>query len=457
MSEQYGWKIFLDDVNITEKVKSFSMESSLEMYCREISLDLSDALLFDTFDFSVIEGSPRIELFTRVIELDEYEYTDEYDPAWISQGAFFIERPIFRNNIGESVLGLWGRQSTAILGEPFAQKVTNLWNTDTTFYSICQEMLDLVGLTWYSELCDLQDFTIFADNFEADNQYPIDVLKELVILAVGAEGFVTSDRLGRLVIKRLDRFPTSFDFDFTDLSVQSINEEAYWPAFGNRIKVIPSETVSQNSISLYSDSENVSTGGEVKVISQVLDGAGHGVNNAIVVWSFSDPVIPRDIWFKYPGDFGEMTKTSLQNTSRILVTNEINTASGFSTVSTRFVPEEVVGIWAQTDTTRITNFVIGGSTLDGKNITIVGDVFDFYDQTLIISYYASGMVENAINCSVQTYESVDAEIVLGEITVVVTTSGKSAQKIIYVNNAAKSGVTISICIAFLKPSGESTL
>jgi hypothetical protein len=66
MSTRYGFKIMLDGNDITDKVKSFTIESSLENYCRELTLDLADSVLYDTFDFSVIPETARIEVFTSI-------------------------------------------------------------------------------------------------------------------------------------------------------------------------------------------------------------------------------------------------------------------------------------------------------------------------------------------------------------------------------------------------------
>ena len=145
MSNQYGYKLLLDGIDITNRVKTFTINCELTNYCRELSFDLYDESLYDTFDFSIIPESPRVEVLTRITEADEY---DEYDNAWVSQGLFFIEKPTFKVGINDTVTGVWGRQSSAILGEPFAQKVTKLWATNTTFYVICQEVIESVGLVW---------------------------------------------------------------------------------------------------------------------------------------------------------------------------------------------------------------------------------------------------------------------------------------------------------------------
>jgi len=63
----YGFKFILDGTtDITDKIKSFTIESSLEGFCRELSFEVIDELFYDTLDFSSIPEVPRIEVFTKV-------------------------------------------------------------------------------------------------------------------------------------------------------------------------------------------------------------------------------------------------------------------------------------------------------------------------------------------------------------------------------------------------------
>lgn len=65
---KYGFKFMLDGEDITDKIKSFTIESSLDSYCRELSFDLLDQDFYDTLDFSTIPEIARIEVFTCVPE-----------------------------------------------------------------------------------------------------------------------------------------------------------------------------------------------------------------------------------------------------------------------------------------------------------------------------------------------------------------------------------------------------
>jgi len=234
MATEYGWKILLDDVDITDKVVSFSISSSLSSFCRELSFNLIDDGLFDTFDFSNIPETTRVDIFTRILDVDEYDLPEE---NWISQGSYYIEKPSYQVGVQSTSTGVWGRQSTAILGEPFAQKVTKAWDADTTFFLIADEILDLAGLAWSDARCEINDFTVYADTFSVDNVYPIDVLRSLVDLSVGQEGFIVSDRLGNIWVKALDRNPDEYDYNLTDLVIQSIKDDPEWPGFANRVKI----------------------------------------------------------------------------------------------------------------------------------------------------------------------------------------------------------------------------
>lgn len=439
----YGFKIMLDGTtDITTLVKSFTIECDMENYCRELSLELQDEDLFDTLDFSQIAEATRLEVFTRIVEDDEYDSS-----IWYSQGKFFIEKPTYQVGLHETTTGIWGRQETAVLGEPFAQKVTKLWTSDTTFYAICEEILESVGLTWDYTNCDIQDFAVYADTFEADDQYPIEVLRSLIELAVGSDGYLTTDRLGNIMIRRLDRNPTSSEADYntTDASVQSINEEPEWPEFANRIKIIPNETLSQDSVEITTDGECMGTSGPTTMLiyGQVKNGEGEPINDTVVTWSF-DPPNPEDVWLVYPGASGQYTKTAQQNTSRILISNEVQRATGYNSVELEFEPDAIVGIWAYADKARVWNYAPAGTTtIDGKNVYTTYP-FRYCDQKILVSYYASGMVCNTMFVGAKTYEVADPDYVFGYVNLIGAVSGRQSEKIIYINNSCQCKSTLTV-------------
>ena len=437
---KYAFLFMLDETtDITDKIKSFTIESSLESFCRELSFDLFDETFYDTLDFSIIPETTRIEVFTSISEeVDEY---DEYGmvPIWVSQGSFFIERPTFQVGINETVTGVWGRQSTAILGEPFAQKVTKLWSVDTSFYAICQEILESVGLTWDSTKCDIQDFIVYADTFEADDKYPIEVLQSLVELIVGAEGYVTSDKIGDICIKRLERAPTTSLFDLTDSVIQSIKEEPEWPEFGNRIKIIPVTSVSQNSIELGLSSECIGMDtinpSYIEVYAQAKNGEGVAINDQVVDWSFYPSDSPG-LSFMYPAE----GTTVSQNTADVLISKEIVKADSLTSLTTKFEASSIIGIWAYADKSRTTNFAGDDYVIDGTKVYITNDTFAFCDQTLVISYYASGMVINLVKYTP------GGVLYSGDISIVASLAGKEANKSIYVHNDCKCTSSLSVTV-----------
>jgi hypothetical protein len=446
MSNQYGWKILLDGADITDKTVSFIIESSLDSYCRELSLDILDETLYDSLIFSSIPETARIEVLTRVTDdIDEYDEYSDYD--WNSQGLFFIERPTFRVGVDQTDTGIWGRQSTAVLGEPFAQKVTKIWSEDTTFYEICKELIESVGLVWDSSKCELQDFAIYADNFEADDKYPIEVIRDLIDFIVGEEGFITTDRLGNIWIRRISRSPTASDYDLTDLVVQSINEEPVWPEFGNRIKILPAEMVSQDTIDLFVErsclGENSST--FIEMYAQVKDGLGVPITNAAVRWWF-DPPIPESLWYLYPTIY---QKEGTVNTSRMLISKELQRATGKNSIDCNFEVAELIGIWAYADKSRTTNFAPEGSyTIDGRTIYLTGDGFTYSDQTVFVSYYADGMCKNVAIYDEDQTEPEGVESLFGSAVVIASVSGREASQLIYVNNDGKCPPELSVEVSY---------
>lgn len=452
MSDQYGWKIVLDETtDITDKVRSFSIEASLDSFCRELSLDLIDVDFYDSLDFSVLPERPRIEVYTRVTdEVDEY---GEF--LWMTQGVYYIERPTFKVGLNITETGIWGRQSTAILGEPFAARLTKLWSEDTSFYAICAEVLEFVGLSWDANRCDIPNYTIYANTFEAQNQYPIDVLRSLVELIVGEEGFVVSDRLGQVWIKRIDREPNSSSYDVTDAVIQNIGEEPTWPDFGNRVKVSPPESMAPVSVELFVDTQCLGTDlAYINAYVQVSDGSGVPADNMIIDWSFS-PENPKSVWYKHPS----VGKIASQNSGEILVSGEVVVATGFNSLSTRFKPKSIVGIWAYADKTRQSNFAPEDKyVIDGKNVFLTENSFEFCDQTVVVSYYAAGMAQNVIiyhpmeplyddygeYIGPEEFYEEDAEETYGQVLVVASVTGKEATTELYIDNSCKCPASLVV-------------
>lgn len=434
----YSIKIILDSlIDITDKISSFSIESAKDSFCKELSFEISDEDFYDTLDFSRIPENPRIEIFTSIETDDDYNL-----PIWISQGKFFIERPTYSVNCMQTNTGVWGRQSTAVLNEPFAQKITKLWEENTTVHTIFQEILESVGLTWNEDYCNIPNYNIFADTFEASDQYPIEVLKSLIGLILGESAFITSDTLGNIHFNRLIRKPVDFDYDITDSIIQTIQEEPEWPEFGNRIKIIPNTTVSQNKVVLSTDYQCLGTGATktITAFAQAMNGDNTPLDNVTINWSF-EPSKPKDVWYKYPWyPKTDMKKTSVQTTARMLISKEAAKATGFTSVTLDFIPDEIIGIWGARDSVRQTNFAFDKTkyVIDGRDVHLIDQSFLYCDQSLLISYYAKGMVKNQIVYDTETgYEVIDPDLVYGEVSVIASISGKDTVKPIYVNNSCQ--------------------
>jgi len=171
--------------------------SNIENFCRELSLNTVDTDVYSAFSFTQFPSDTALEVFTNI------------GSGFVSQGQFYIERPTLEITPNATQLqGVWGRSKQAKLGAPFALKVDKIWASDTSFFSICQEMHDLVGLTWSSSYSSIGDFTIAAYSFQADGIYPIDVISRL---AGYAGAIVTSSKDSHIRIVRRDFAPTSVD------------------------------------------------------------------------------------------------------------------------------------------------------------------------------------------------------------------------------------------------------
>ena len=197
------------------------------------------------------------------------------------------------------------------------------------------------------------------------------------------------------------RTPETSSFNLTDLIIQSINEEPEWPEFGNRIKIIPVESVSQNSITMGMSSECIGMSlinrSYVDVWAQVKDGEGTPINDQVVVWSFY-PAEQTKLGFIYPiSGSPDLQITVSQNSSEILISKEMVRADSLVSLTTKFEASSVIGIWAYADIARLINFAADDAyIIDGNKVYLTNSQFNFCDQMVFISYYASGMVMNTV-------------------------------------------------------------
>jgi len=407
----YAWKITLNSVDISAKVARFSIACSLDSFCREMTLDIADPDLYADLDFSQISGAPEIEIFTRTGE------------DWISQGTFFIERPALAATVKSDLMqGVWGRSLTAMLAEPFAPKITKVWEERTTFFNICQEMCDLAGFEWDPAYSDIGDFIVFPYTFEAEGVYPIDVISDLAGLA-GA--LVTTDRLGHLCIKQVDYAPGSADVTITDDDIQIIIETAEWPTFANRVRITPAGELGSYSVAMYIPDPCLKADGtsRAKLYAQVRDPDGEPIDNLAVGWEADSN--------------SAALEREASNTQEIVIRREPQRASNnFHTVAVNFPPSSVDGIYAYSDTIRQKNFATAGYTIDGNTITLT-DKLKYCDQSLLISYRARGM---AVNYLVAGDEAED-------VTVTASVQGQADSGMVYIDNPCECPPMIRLTAA----------
>lgn len=361
------WDIKLDTVSIKDNIESFSINESKGAYVRELTLVPLD-IDFDTvFDFTALP-TERVEVLTK------------NGVSWVSQGTFFIEKPSVDIDPDSKKGSVWGRSSTAKLGEPFASKVSRDWDSDTTCYTIIQEMATLCGVTVELEI---DDYPIVAGSYVVDNLYPIDVIIEL---AGFIAGFVGTTLAGNLIIRPEIFHPSSEDHTVVDLDIIDMSESTDIPDFGNRIRVSANGVGSGYSISLVADddsdclnSDGVSQG---TLLAFVTDTESEPINDVIVDWTIGSGL--------------STLETAQSRTGSYLLSNKKHNATNYYTVTVEYPVSEVLGIWAYADSGYKNNFwepvygEISGSTLT------VRTPFSFCDQLLKVSYITSGCAINKV-------------------------------------------------------------
>lgn len=365
----YGIKIELNGEDITALVSRFEISARLDAYCREISIEVADPDLHDSLDFSVLPELPSLEVLTRVGE------------DWVSQGKFFIEKPTFQVGLHRTETGLWGRSGTALLGPPFAVRITRTWESATTFFSVCQEMCEAAGLAWDSQYSAISDFTIHARTFTAENAHPVEVLQELLELAHGEDAFLTTDGAGHVVIARRDRAPSASTHNVSDLVLSAIQEEPEWPDFGNRIRISSSGTTSGYSVQVTTPNACLSGDGATRtpLYARVTDHDGNPAMGIPVAWSVKTGLATLDF--------------ELTNTQTIVIFDEEVRAKSFYEVDLALPPALVRGVFAYNDIGRQVNFAAGGVEIDGTTVALSGRL-DYCDQLLRVTYVVDGVAVN---------------------------------------------------------------
>lgn len=363
------WDILLDSVSIKDEIESFNIRESKGSYVRELTLVSIDPEFYNQFTYIDLP-TERVEVRTRV------------DVDWVSQGTFFIEKPVqVANEDGTTSPGVWGRSSTAKAGPPFAQKITKEWDTDTTFFDIVTEVATLCGLTITSEV---DNYQIVAKSYVADNVYPIDIIQEL---AEFIGGYIGCTNAGALVVKKNVFHPTVANYTLTDTEIADHNESKELPDFGNRIRI--------SALGGTGSGYNVSI--EALEDSDCLpaNGSSKGTLLAFVTNSENEPA-PLNTMVSWSVENGATLEYPTTATRNYLLTGKKHKADNFYKVTVDYPIQSVIGIWAYSDSGSLNNYWEEEySSFLGNTIT-VRKPFAFCDQTLRITYITAGCAVNKV-------------------------------------------------------------
>lgn len=416
-----SWKIEYTDPavgipeDISAKCDGFSVTARMDSFVREMTLDILDKAFYDGLDFDTVPADPAVEIFTKTAD------------TWVSQGKFFLERPsITAYPRSDEVRSVWGRSETARLAAPFADRITKVWEQDTTFFAVAAELCTACGLTFDENKSDVVDFTIFARTFEADQRYPAEILSELCTLA-GA--VLSCDRTGDIFIRAHDYSPSASDAAITDADIQNITETPIYPAFGNRVKIMPTGAAAGYSVELYVADPCLSARTTFKkpVFARVTDADGNPVENIPVEWSLT-----------YEGGVQGLAKLdkTVTNTQTIRIFREKKRATSFYKFSTDMPAASILGVYAFADAARDNNFAAGGVTISGTEVTLT-DPLEYCDQTIVVDYTVAGVAVNyLVNNGTGT---------LGQTaTLAADVEGQSDEADIYINNGCRCPVTLTI-------------
>lgn len=363
-----GWDIKLDGVSIKDQIASFQVRETRGAYARELTLFAADSSFYDQFVYSAIPQL-RIEALTKTAT------------AWVSQGFFYIERPVIvANPDGILSPGVWGRSQTAIAGPPFAQKISQTWTTDTTCEAIANEMSDLCGLTVSFEI---DDYTIFATSYACDGMYPVDVIAELAGFAGAHIGCTAA---GVLTVKNEIFHPAAADYTITDPDIINITEHLEYPEFGNRIRIsaLGSGAGYQLSLEALDNDDCLNADGTARgtLLAFVTDQNGEAVpDNTIVAWT---------------AETGLSLDEDYTGTGNYLLGKQKHKASNYYTVAVDFPIAEVIGIWAYADGNNNLNYWDEDYCSFSGNTITVNRAFDFCDQVLRIAYVTAGCAVNRV-------------------------------------------------------------
>ncbi|KKL90735.1 hypothetical protein LCGC14_1901720 [marine sediment metagenome] len=405
----YDFKIEMTGFGeITDKISSFQIIDSIEQYAREMTLNIEDSVFYDSLDFSAITSDPEITISTKISD------------SWVQQGQFFIERPTLAIEKDSSrIQSVWGRSKIAKLNQPFAGKVNKVWSTYTTFYTIAEEMCDLGGITWDSSLCEPNEYAIYAYSYSAEYIYPIEVIAELASFVGGK---VITDKDDNLRIVKYKYTATGPRWEIIDDDIISINESPEWPEFGNRIRITPTGNLAGYQIGLSIEDQCLPANGSARarMVAQVIDSDGVGVNEVIVDWT-------------HDGSAATFRDGAISVTRQLLVSNYETEATSFYKFDLPFIPAVIDHVYTASDRARSTDYASGGYSIDGSTITLT-DKLPHCDSSIIVEYKIDG---GALNYLISGTSSED-------VTVTASADGEEATGIVYVDNPCTCPITISL-------------
>ncbi len=405
----YGFKIEMVGFgDITDKISSFQITDSIEQYAREMTLSISDAEFYDSLDFSIITPNPEITISTKIAD------------TFVQQGQFFIERPsLVIEKDSSRIQSVWGRSNIAKLSQPFSGKVNKVWTTYTTFYTIAEEMCDLGGITWDGSLCEPNDYAIFAFSYSADYIYPIEVIAELASF-VGGKVITDKDDNLRVVLYKYT--PTGPKWEITDNEIISISESPQWPEFGNRIRITPLGNLSGYTIGLSVEDQCIPADGtsRSRLVAQVIDSDGAGVNEVIVAWS-------------HDGESATLRDGATSTTRRLIISGYQTQALSFYTFELPFIPITIDHVFALSDRGKVTDLASEGYSIDGRIITLV-DKLSYCNTTIEVEYKVDG---GAVNYLV-------SGTIAEDVVVTTNTDGEEAKGTVFIDNPCMCPISISL-------------
>jgi hypothetical protein len=182
----YEYKILLDNVDVSDKIKSCDISYGIDKYCGEVDIKWADYSVYSKIDCSNITlnyKKKRIVVYTKITGVTD----------WVCQGSFYLEKRSISVTSSGIEVGSWGRNEPALLSSPYAKPLSQKWETDTTAVAIATEIVGgLVTLSW-----GIMDYIILGGNVSAENEQPIDVISKL---AAPVGGIFSADRSGHLKV-----------------------------------------------------------------------------------------------------------------------------------------------------------------------------------------------------------------------------------------------------------------